>query len=64
MKKEFKGNSSSAQLLLDRIENKYGFIVKAATHIKELQKKEGKEKTREEIFEKAIQELLSNRKNF
>ena len=58
MKKEKKTNHSLQRLLLDRIDNKYQFIVQVSSHIKELEKKLGKEKTKEEILEQAVNELI------
>lgn len=58
MKKEKKANHSLQKLLLDKIDNKYQFIIRVSNHIKELEKKLGKEKTKEEILEQAVNELI------
>ena len=58
MKKEKKANHSLQKLLLDKIDNKYQFIVQVSSHIKKLEKKLGKEKTKEEILEQAVNELI------
>ncbi len=64
MKKEKDTNHSLQQLLLDKIENKYQFIVQVSSHIKELEKKLGKEKTKEEIIEQAVNELILKGKTY
>ena len=58
MKEEKKTNHSLQKLLLDNIENKYQFIVRVSSYIKELEKKLGKEKTKEEILEQAVNDLI------
>jgi len=58
MKKEKKINHSLQKLLLDKIDNKYQFIIQVSSYIKKLEKKLGKEKTKEEILEQAVNELI------